>query len=86
MKALADRFGTPLFNHLRIAVPLHLPAVPRRLPPPAIPDVEILFANKSSNGLAIRHIMNQEARAVTASASTRCISRCCAGTNPRRWC
>ena len=24
------------------------------------PDVEILFANKSNNGLAIRHIMNQE--------------------------
>ena len=60
VKDLADRFGTPLFlisesqfrytyRQFRDAFREHYPG-----------DVEILFANKSNNGLAYRHIMNQE--------------------------
>ena len=56
---LADRFGTPLFvlsegqfrhnyRHFRDAFRA------------AYPDVEVLFANKSANQLAVRHIFNQE--------------------------
>ena len=57
---LADRFGTPLFlvsesqfrytyRQFRDAFRRHYPA-----------ESQILFANKSNNGLAYRHIMNQE--------------------------
>ncbi|QBK30879.1 diaminopimelate decarboxylase family protein [Roseitalea porphyridii] len=56
---LAERFGTPLFiiseNELRHRYRLFRDAFRKHYP-----DVEILFANKSNNGLAIRHIMNQE--------------------------
>ena len=57
---LADEFGTPLFivsesqfrytyRQFRDAFRHHYPA-----------ESQILFANKSNNGLAYRHIMNQE--------------------------
>ena len=57
---LAAEFGTPLFlisesqfrytyRQFRDAFRKHYPA-----------ESEILFANKSNNGLAYRHIMNQE--------------------------
>ncbi|MEQ8400152.1 MAG: alanine racemase [Roseitalea porphyridii] len=56
---LAERFGTPLFiiseNELRHRYRMFRDAFRKYYP-----DVEILFANKSNNGLAIRHIMNQE--------------------------
>src|SRR6516165_8354428 len=59
VKELADRFGTPLFiiaeNQLRYTYRQFRDAFRKHYP-----DVEILFANKSNNGLAIRHIMNQE--------------------------
>ena len=56
---LAGRFGTPLYviseSQLRATYRQFRDAFRRHYP-----DVEILFANKSNNGLAIRHIMNQE--------------------------
>jgi diaminopimelate decarboxylase len=56
---LAERFGTPLYiiseNQLRHTYRAFRDAFKSRYP-----EVEILFANKSNNGLAIRHIMNQE--------------------------
>jgi len=56
---LAERFGTPLFiiseNELRHRYRMFRDAFRKYYP-----DVEILFANKSNNGLAVRHIMNQE--------------------------
>ena len=59
VKELADRYGTPLFiiseNQLRWTYRQFRDAFRRHYK-----DVEILFANKSNNGLAIRHIMNQE--------------------------
>ena len=57
VKDLADRFGTPLYivseNQLRYTYRAFRDAFRRHYP-----DVDILFANKSNNGLAIRHIMN----------------------------
>jgi diaminopimelate decarboxylase len=59
VQELAETFGTPLYiiseNQLRYAYRAFRDAFRRHYP-----DVEILFANKSNNGLAIRHIMNQE--------------------------
>ena len=59
VQELAERFGTPLFiiseNQLRYTYRAFRDAFRKHYP-----DVEILFANKSNNGLAIRHIMNQE--------------------------
>ena len=58
--ALAERFGTPLFvlseNQLRHNFRRFRDAFAARYPG----TVEILFANKSNNSLAVRHIMNQE--------------------------
>src|SRR6476659_5168206 len=59
VEKLAEKFGTPLYiiseNQLRYTYRRFRDAFRSRYP-----DVEILFANKSNNGLAIRHIMNQE--------------------------
>src|SRR5262249_56606997 len=59
VKQLADRFGTPLFiiseSQFRYTYRMFRDAFRRHYP-----DVEILFANKSNNGLAYRHIMNQD--------------------------
>src|SRR5476649_53547 len=56
---LAEQFGTPLYviseSQLRYTYRQFRDAFRRHYP-----EVEILFANKSNNGLAIRHIMNQE--------------------------
>jgi diaminopimelate decarboxylase len=56
---LAETFGTPLYviseNQLRHNYRRFRDAFLAEYS-----DVEILFANKSNNGLAIRHIMNQE--------------------------
>ena len=59
VKELADRFGTPLFiiseSQFRCTYRQFRDAFRKHYP-----TVEILFANKSNNGLAYRHIMNQE--------------------------
>jgi diaminopimelate decarboxylase len=59
VKELADRFGTPLYiiseSQLRHTYRQFRDAFRQHYP-----TVEILFANKSNNGLAIRHVMNQE--------------------------
>ena len=47
------------------------------------PDVEILFANKSSNGLAIRHIMNQEGAGGDCFGVNEMYLALLAGTNPK---
>jgi len=81
VKGLADRFGTPLFiisesqfrytyRQFRDAFRAHYP------------DVEILFANKSSNGLAIRHIMNQEGAGGDCFGVNEMYLALLAGTNP----
>jgi diaminopimelate decarboxylase len=57
---LADEFGTPLFiiseNQFRYTYRQFRDAFRKHYPG----ESEILFANKSNNGLAYRHIMNQE--------------------------
>ena len=56
---LAEAFGTPLY----VISESQLRHNYRRFRDSFLAeyeDVEILFANKSNNGLAIRHIMNQE--------------------------
>jgi diaminopimelate decarboxylase len=59
VQVLAETYGTPLFivseNQLRFVYRQFRDAFRAEYP-----EVEILFANKSNNGLAIRHIMNQE--------------------------
>lgn len=59
VQELAEKYGTPLYiiseNQLRYTYRRFRDAFRAEYP-----DVEILFANKSNNGLAIRHIMNQE--------------------------
>ena len=47
------------------------------------PDVEILFANKSNNGLAIRHIMNQEGAGGDCFGVNEMYLALLAGTNPK---
>ena len=58
--ALAERYGTPLFvtseNQFRHNYRKFRDAFQKHYPG----TVEILFANKSNNGLAVRYIMNQE--------------------------
>ncbi|WP_426169415.1 diaminopimelate decarboxylase family protein [Sandarakinorhabdus sp. DWP1-3-1] len=46
------------------------------------PDVEILFANKSNNGLAIRHIMNQEGAGGDCFGAQEMYMALLAGTDP----
>ena len=70
---LVERFGSPLFimseNQLRYTYRSFRDAFREHYP-----NSEILFANKSNNGLAIRHIMNQEGAGGTALGTPRCIS------------
>ncbi|MDP6804996.1 MAG: alanine racemase [Rhodospirillales bacterium] len=80
--ALADEFGTPLhvfsenqFRHnyrrFRDAFQAHYP------------DVKILFANKSNNGLAMRHIMNQEGAGGDCFGHNEMYIALLAGTDPK---
>jgi len=82
VKQLADRFGTPLYiisesqfrytyRQFRDAFRAHYP------------DVEILFANKSNNGLAYRHIMNQEGAGGDCFGANEMYLALLAGTNPK---
>ena len=82
VEQLAIRFGTPLYiiseNQLRFTYRRFRDAFKNRYP-----DVEILFANKSNNGLAIRHIMNQEEEAAIVLASNEMYLAILAGSNPK---
>src|SRR5215467_7147200 len=82
VKELADRFGTPLFimseNQLRHTYRTFRDAFRKHYP-----DVEILFANKSNNGLAIRHIMNQEGAGGDCFGVNEMYLALLAGSNPK---
>jgi diaminopimelate decarboxylase len=82
VKDLADRFGTPLYivseNQLRFTYRAFRDAFRRHYP-----DVEILFANKSNNGLAIRHIMNQEQAGGDCFGVNEMYLALLAGTDPK---
>ena len=80
---LAARFGTPLyilsesqfrytFRQFRDAFREHYPG-----------ESEILFANKSNNGLAYRHIMNQEGAGGDCFGVNEMYLSLLAGTDPR---
>lgn len=81
-KELADRFGTPLFiiseSQFRYTYRQFRDAFRAQYP-----DVEILFANKSSNGLSIRHIMNQEGAGGDCFGVNEMYLALLAGTNPK---
>jgi diaminopimelate decarboxylase len=82
VEKLAERFGTPLYiiseNQLRLTYRRFRDAFKRRYP-----DVEILFANKSNNGLAIRHIMNQEGAGGDCFGVNEMYLALLAGANPK---
>lgn len=82
VKTIADRFGTPLYiiseNQLRYGYRAFRDAFRRHYP-----EVEILFANKSNNGLAIRHIMNQEGAGGDCFGVNEMYLALLAGTNPK---
>ena len=79
---LAARFGTPLYiiseNQLRYTYRSFRDAFRAHYP-----DVDILFANKSNNGLAIRHIMNQEGAGGDCFGAQEMYMALLAGTDPR---
>lgn len=79
---LAGRFGTPLYiiseNQMRYSYRAFRDAFRAHYP-----DVEILFANKSNNGLAIRHIMNQEGAGGDCFGAQEMYMALLAGTNPK---
>jgi diaminopimelate decarboxylase len=79
---LAARFGTPLFivseNQLRHTYRQFRDAFRKHYP-----DSEILFANKSNNGPAIRHIMNQEGAGGDCFGVNEMYLALAAGTNPK---
>jgi diaminopimelate decarboxylase len=79
---LANRFGTPLYiiseAQFRYTYRQFRDAFRRHYP-----DVEILFANKSNNGLAIRHIMNQEGAGGDCFGVNEMYLALLAGTNPK---
>jgi diaminopimelate decarboxylase len=78
---IADRFGTPLYivseNQLRHSYRAFRDAFRAHYP-----EVEILFANKSNNGLAIRHIMNQEGAGGDCFGAQEMYLALLAGTDP----
>lgn len=82
VQVLAEKFGTPLYiiseNELRFAYRAFRDAFRKYHP-----DTEILFANKSNNGLAIRHIMNQEGAGGDCFGAQEMYMALLAGTNPK---
>src|SRR2546426_5021457 len=82
VKQLADRFGTPLYivseSQFRHTYRQFRDAFRKHYP-----DVEILFANKSNNGLAYRHIMNQEGAGGDCFGVNEMYLALLAGTNPK---
>ena len=79
---LVERFGSPLFimseNQLRYTYRSFRDAFREHYP-----NSEILFANKSNNGLAIRHIMNQEGAGGDCFGNTEMYLALLAGTDPK---
>jgi diaminopimelate decarboxylase len=79
---LAEKYGTPLYiiseNQLRTNYRAFRDAFQKHYP-----DTEILFANKSNNGLAIRHIMNQEGAGGDCFGAQEMYMALLAGTNPK---
>lgn len=79
---LAARFGTPLYiiseSQLRYSYRAFRDAFRRHYP-----DVQILFANKSNNGLAIRHVMNQEGAGGDCFGLNEMYLALLAGTDPK---
>ncbi len=82
VKALADKFGTPLYifseSQFRHTYRQFRDAFRKHYS-----DVEILFANKSNNGLAIRHIMNQEGAGGDCFGVNEMYLALLAGTDPK---
>ena len=82
VEKLAEKFGTPLYviseDQLRYTYRRFRDAFRSRYP-----DVEILFANKSNNGLAIRHIMNQEGAGGDCFGVNEMYLALLAGSNPK---
>jgi diaminopimelate decarboxylase len=82
VETLANKFGTPLYiiseNQLRLTYRRFRDAFKSRYP-----DLEILFANKSNNGLAIRHIMNQEGAGGDCFGVNEMYLALLAGANPK---
>ena len=80
---LAEKFGTPLYiiseNQLRDTYRKFRDAFRGQYP-----EVEILFANKSNNGLAIRHIMNQEGAGGDCFGVNEMYLALLAGSNPKK--
>lgn len=79
---LAEKYGTPLYiiseNQMRHSYRAFRDAFRAHYP-----DVEILFANKSNNGLAIRHIMNQEGAGGDCFGAQEMYMALLAGTDPK---
>lgn len=79
---LAEKFGTPLYiiseNELRHTYRSFRDAFREHYG-----NVEILFANKSNNGLAIRHIMNQEGAGGDCFGAQEMYMALLAGTDPK---
>jgi diaminopimelate decarboxylase len=79
---LAEKFETPLYiiseNQLRYTYRKFRDAFRSHYP-----EVEILFANKSNNGLAIRHIMNQEGAGGDCFGVNEMYLALLAGSNPK---
>ena len=80
---LADTFGTPLYviseNQFRHNYRRFRDAFASRYPK----SVEVLFANKCNNGIAIRHIMNQEGAGGDAFGINEMYLALLAGTDPK---
>ena len=79
--ALVEEYGSPLLivseNQLRYTYRAFRDAFREHYP-----ESEILFANKSNNGLAIRHIMNQEGAGGDCFGNTEMYLALLAGTDP----
>ncbi|WP_174803142.1 diaminopimelate decarboxylase family protein [Martelella limonii] len=82
VQELAEKYGTPLYimseNQLRHNYRAFRDAFQKYHP-----ETEILFANKSNNGLAIRHIMNQEGAGGDCFGAQEMYMALLAGTNPK---
>jgi diaminopimelate decarboxylase len=82
VRELVARFGSPLYviseNQFRLAYRNWRDAFAKRYP-----MVEVLFANKSNNGLAYRHIMNQEGAGGDCFGINEMYMALLAGTDPK---
>ena len=83
VKELADKFGSPLLiiseSQFRYGYRKFRDAFRRRYQG----EVEVLFANKSNNSLALRHIMNQEGAGGDCFGVNEMYIALLAGTNPK---